>query len=168
MPRKKPEKKPQTEIDQLDKAGKWVRIKNPETGDMENVVVLRYVKSPKRPRQVLTPEGIAYVERLASTGAVKEEIASAMDTDLDTLENEWNRGYFGAAYKKGADSCNMRLRRAQVNSALSGNSTMLVWLGKVRLGQTERQVDETNEALKQFAEAIMAGKDKPKPEGWES
>ena len=161
-------KENQTEIDVLDKKGKWVRIKNPETGEMENVVVLRFVKSPKRPRYVLTEEGMAYIEQLASKGAVQEEIASMMDTDLKTLDNEWNSEYFRTAYKKGLDRCNMRLRQAQVNAAMSGNSTLLVWLGKVRLGQTEKQQDDTNEALRMFAEAIMKGKSDEKPDGWES
>ena len=40
--------------------------------------------------------------------------------------------------KRGRARLRKSLRRAQIRSALSGNSTMLVWLGKQYLGQSDR------------------------------
>jgi hypothetical protein len=40
--------------------------------------------------------------------------------------------------KRGRARLRKSLRRAQIKSALSGNSTMLVWLGKQYLGQSDR------------------------------
>ena len=44
---------------------------------------------------------------------------------------------FDQAIKKGRACGRASLRRKQFEVAMSGNATMLIWLGKVRLGQKE-------------------------------
>jgi len=39
------------------------------------------------------------------------------------------------------------LRRAQLKVALDGNVTMLIWLGKQMLGQSETKISDSNEIL---------------------
>jgi hypothetical protein len=53
---------------------------------------------------------------------------------------EWLRDHpeAGAAWENGRGQGLISLRRAQFESALSGNSTMLVWLGKQYLDQQDR------------------------------
>ena len=42
---------------------------------------------------------------------------------------------------KGKERTKQRLRQAQIKLALSGNATMLIWLGKNMLNQSENPVD---------------------------
>lgn len=43
------------------------------------------------------------------------------------------------AYQQGSGAGRVSLRRKQVEEAMKGNATMLVWLGKQILGQTDKQ-----------------------------
>ena len=64
--------------------------------------------------------------------------------------------------KKGFESGKASLRRKQYEVAMGGNCTMLVWLGKQYLGQTDKidasvKDDHRNE-MNEFMEAIKNGK----------
>lgn len=79
----------------------------------------------------LNPE---MVYKLAQIGCTNKEIADIVGVSHDTLtrrcENELEEGRaFGR----------MSLRRKQWEVALSGNVTMLIWLGKQQLGQSDKQ-----------------------------
>ncbi len=74
------------------------------------------------------------------------EIASKLGISVDTLERACNRerltsfaDYFGQKRQIGFT----RLRNKQFESALGGNVTMLIWLGKQFLGQSDK-VESTN------------------------
>ena len=73
------------------------------------------------------------VETLASIGCTVADIALVIGCSKDTLERR-----FAAAIEKGRASARGSLLKKQYELALSGNVTMLVWLGKQRLGQTDR------------------------------
>jgi hypothetical protein len=83
--------------------------------------------------------------RIQCTG---EEIAGAMGMSYDTLERACKRDndmkfaeYSELKRAEGKAS----LRRAQWKAAQDGNPTMLVWLGKQMLGQTDRNhLDHTS------------------------
>ena len=51
----------------------------------------------------------------------------------DYLPHQWE------FLTKGRANLKKRLRKAQLDAALSGNSTMLIWLGKQMLGQVDKQ-----------------------------
>jgi hypothetical protein len=51
---------------------------------------------------------------------------------------------FSVELVKGREALKQSLRRAQLTVALNGNPTMLIWLGKQYLGQSENTL-ETNE-----------------------
>ena len=54
-------------------------------------------------------------------------------------------GEFFHHYKKGLADCKLKLSEAQMQLALNGNATMLVWLGKQHLGQKDKQeIDNTH------------------------
>src|SRR6266849_8150183 len=84
-----------------------------------------------RPRKHVDLE---MVERLASIQCTHAEIASALKLSVDTLTRD---RYFAEVYKRGAESGRKSLRRMQFESALKGNGTMLIWLGKQYLGQSD-------------------------------
>ena len=86
-----------------------------------------------------------------------------MGIDYDTLNAACKRDHgmsFSEYFKQKAASGKMSLRRKQYTTAMDGNTTMLVWLGKNWLGQMDQpeaepvdlqpiviqRADETNEA----------------------
>ena len=84
-----------------------------------------------RPKKDIDPE---QVERIAQTYATMEEIAYIVGCSVDTLERR-----FADVIKKERAAIKISLRRKQITEALAGNTTMLVWLGKVYLGQSDKQ-----------------------------
>lgn len=93
-----------------------------------------------RDKTVIPPEE---VYKLAQIGCKDTEIADWFGIDGNTL-----RYNFSAELTKGRVALNMSLRRAQINTALSGNPTMLVWLGKQYLGQSDSPIDvDSNKIL---------------------
>jgi len=104
------------------------------------------------------------IRELASEGNSIEDISTLLGVSKDVINNndEYHR-----AYELGL--CDMRamLRHSQFQSAKSGNTTMLVWLGKVILGQREetvstlkleREDDDLTKSLKGLAEELDKNK----------
>lgn len=87
-----------------------------------------------RPRKDLN---VVHIEKLASYHLTTEEIASFMECSPDTLE----RRYAGIL-EKGKNQGKISLKRKQMEVAMSGNVTMLIWLGKQYLGQREKSPEE--------------------------
>jgi hypothetical protein len=79
------------------------------------------------------------VYKLAQIGCKDTEIADWFGVDSNTL-----RYNFSVELVKGREALKQSLRRAQLTVALNGNPTMLIWLGKQYLGQSENTL-ETNE-----------------------
>jgi len=107
-----------------------------------------------RPRK---PIDLERVEALAKIGATQEEIASDLGISVDTLQRRKN---FAAVYKSGMDQGRMSLRHKQFNLAMAGDKTMLVWLGKQLLGQTDKREvtsDVTHRSTTELIEAARNG-----------
>ena len=96
------------------------------TIEVEGVVV-------GRDKKVVPPKD---VERLAQMGCKDSEIADWFGVDENTL-----RYNFSVELLKGKLALNQSLRQAQIRLALSGNATMLIWLGKNLLNQQENPVN---------------------------
>jgi len=60
-------------------------------------------------------------------------MAAVLDCDASTLTRR-----FAQAIQKGRASGRMSLKRKQWEMAMGGNITMLIWLGKQNLGQTDK------------------------------
>jgi beta-N-acetylglucosaminidase len=81
-------------------------------------------------------------EGLCEIQCTKSEICNVLKCDEKTLTRWCKDTYnlsFSEAYKKESETGKMSLRRMQWESAEKGNTTMLVWLGKQYLGQTDKQ-----------------------------
>ena len=76
----------------------------------------------------------AKLEQLASFGCTNTEIASFFGCSPDLLEKNYSE-----FLTKGRDKGKIRLRQLQFKAAEKGNVTMLIWLGKQVLGQTDKQ-----------------------------
>ena len=91
------------------------------------------------------------VEKLASYGCKNVEIADFFNCSVDTIT-----GRFSDILRKGRAELKRSLRKAQIDFALKGNATLLIWLGKNELGQrdNEKENDLTDteiQKLKQIA-----------------
>lgn len=88
------------------------------------------------------------VKKLCAIQCTGQEIADVLDVSYDTLERRVKEVYqisFADYIKKHSANGKMSLRRKQHEVAMKGNTTMLVWLGKQYLGQTDKQiVDNTS------------------------
>jgi hypothetical protein len=80
-------------------------------------------------RRVVFPED---VYKLAAMGSTDVEIAKWFDMPLNTM-----RDNFRNIAEKGREDLKQSLRMAQIKAALAGNPTMLIWLGKNLLGQSD-------------------------------
>ena len=76
------------------------------------------------------------VEKLAALGMKNSEIADWFGIDDSTLNYNFKQNL-----TKGRLQLNQSLRQAQIRLAMSGNATMLIWLGKNILGQSENPSD---------------------------
>ena len=104
------------------------------------------------------------IRELASEGNTVEDISTLLGVDSQVIndDDEYKR-----AYEMGL--CDMRasLRHQQFQSAKSGNTTMLVWLGKVILGQREETVstlklEREDDALTAALQGLAGEMDKNK------
>lgn len=94
-------------------------------------------------------------EDLCYIQCTQAEICNVLDVDPDTLANKLQEHYgmgYSEAYKKFSDGGKMSLRRMQFRKAQEGSNTMLIWLGKQYLGQSEKIVNVDID--KQEAEAM--------------
>lgn len=78
----------------------------------------------------LSPE---IVTALASAGLTQVEVAAACKCSQDTIQR-----HYLEAYNIGKANLCAGLRKKQTELALKGNITMLIWLGKNLLGQSDK------------------------------
>lgn len=113
--------------------------------------VLKPSKTGPKPKQLVTAEYLGIpvgrdkivvdpdeVRDLASIGCTDKDIANWFGIKEDTL-----RYNFTADLIKGREDLKVSLRRAQLKLALQGNATMLIWLGKNLLGQSDNPTDSS-------------------------
>lgn len=100
--------------------------KNPKWGQVtrQGLVVGRGAN-----QKIIDPDE---VYRLATYGCTMEEMSDFFQIDRETLKYN-----FWTYIKRGEADTRLRLRKAQLDLAFSGNPTLLIWLGKNMLGQTD-------------------------------
>ena len=93
-----------------------------------------------RPKIKFDLEQLEEMGRLQCTQA---EVAAMFRCSVDTIRDRLEKDEeFSCTFKRGMEEGKVSLRRAQFKSALGGNVTMQIWLGKQLLGQTDKQVVE--------------------------
>jgi hypothetical protein len=83
-----------------------------------------------RPRKRIDLEK---VKELASKGLTQEQIAAWCDCSVDTLSRRC-----AETLKRGWELRNGSVMQKQYELAMTGNATMLIWLGKQYLGQRDK------------------------------
>lgn len=76
---------------------------------------------------------VAMLEALAERGLTQDDCAAVLGISVDTIQRNHRD-----VYNLGLQKCKASLRRKQFEMALAGNVTMLVWLGKNLLGQSDK------------------------------
>ncbi len=92
------------------------------------------------------------VAGMAFAGATTVEIAEFLECSTDVIERR-----FAAHLRKKRSSMRLRLRRAQFRLAMEGNVTMLIWLGKQYLGQSDHPMTLSDAQAEQPRQSIMVG-----------
>ena len=82
------------------------------------------------------------IDKMCAISCTGEEMASVLGVDYDTLVAACKRDHksrFSEYIKQKSLGGKMSLRRKQYTTAMEGNVTMLIWLGKNLLGQVDKQ-----------------------------
>ena len=94
------------------------------------------------PKIILTGEQWKLIDNAAEIFCTGEEIALLLDIDYNTLEFRIKEKFNIPAVeylKQKRSKGKMSLRRKQYEKAMSGDNTMLIWLGKQYLHQSDKQ-----------------------------
>jgi hypothetical protein len=81
------------------------------------------------------------VDSMCAIQCTGEEIAGVLGCDYDTLSGAiWREKElsFSEYFEQKRSNGKMSLRRKQYSTAMEGNPTLLIWLGKNWLGQTDK------------------------------
>lgn len=111
-----------------------------------------------RPRIVLAAEALALAKTLAQIRCTTAEIGSALRSAGHDVSDRTLERNFGGQLKEWREAGKSSLRRAQWATALKGNATMQIWLGKQELGQKDREREkyrpdapqQTEERVRQY------------------
>jgi len=91
-------------------------------------------KKAGRPKAKLDVE---MIEKLATIHCTPREMGYIMGVDHRTIIK-----HHGDLIEKGKSLGKMKLRKKQMEVALQGNATMLIWCGKNFLGQTDSPISD--------------------------
>jgi len=92
------------------------------------------------------------VQQLAEYGLNNTEIAEYFNVDEGTI-----RKGFSEFIAKGRLNVKTKLRRKQIQIALKGNPALLIWLGKIMLGQKEKIETEGKSELTIIRKIVEMG-----------
>lgn len=92
------------------------------------------------------------LDKLCALQCTQEEIAGWFECSIDTIEariKETHGMTFPEYFAQRRSGGKISLRRKQYETAMSGNPTMLIWLGKQYLNQSDKQ--DSNVTLQEIA-----------------
>jgi hypothetical protein len=130
---------PQEQPEQSGSAPKWEfkPRKDPKWGEVTKQGLLVGRGANKK---VVPPDE---VYKLASLGCSVEEMSDWFGVNRETLKYN-----FSEYIDRGRADIKQKLRDAQMKAALNGNISMLIWLGKNLLGQSDNPINRSdNEPL---------------------
>lgn len=101
------------------------------------------------------------VDKMCAIHCTGEEQAAILGIDYDTLNRRCKKEKkrsFADYFAEKRSSGRMSLRRKQYTVAMDGNPTMLIWLGKNWLGQSDQREPDAGgsleEALRDLADKL--------------
>ena len=94
-----------------------------------------------RPKHEFTEDEQEMVMKLSELFATETEIAYVMGINRSTLRK------YPHLIEAGKARAKVKLRRAQMDKALEGNPTLLIWMGKQLLGHSDNPGDEDSNII---------------------
>lgn len=94
-----------------------------------------------RPKKTFSEKDINQIEQLASCHCTDEEIATFMGCSETTLKRR-----FGPVLVAARQKGRVNIRAMQYKVAMKGNASMLIFLGKQLLGQSEKKTITVDDA----------------------
>lgn len=104
-------------------------------------------------------------ENLAKIQCTGEEMAAILGMSYDTLERRIKEEFetdFADWFKQKGAHGKASLRRRQYQAAEAGNATMLIWLGKQWLGQSDKSENTIKSDSKGLVINFTQTEDEPK------
>ena len=98
-------------------------------------------------------------ESLCGLQCTKDEICLVLDVTDKTLDRWCRQTYgksFSEVFKQKRGIGRVSLRRSQFEVAKKGNVTMLIWLGRQYLGQSENVIETAEKPVRQDDELTAA------------
>ena len=121
--------------------------KDPKIGSMSKE---GYIIGRGENKKVIPPDE---VEKLAKLWCSYQEIADWFQIPVETLKYN-----FRDLIAKGRAETKQALRRAQLKVAIGGNTSMLIWLGKNILGQSDNLLSSAEKAPLPWIEQVQDDK----------
>ena len=87
--------------------------------------------------------------KLSSIHCTMKEMVDIMGVSEDTLKRN-----FAGIIDKGKSTGKMRLRRKQMEVALEGNPTLLIFLGKAMLGQSDNPLNADDNKILPWSDDV--------------
>lgn len=118
-----------------------------------------------RPTIKFEKEQYAQIAKLAEMGCTDAEMAAVMQVSLSTWKRMKSRDeLLTSTVEEGKANLNVKLRRMQIEMALSGDRALLIHLGKHLLGQSDKVVveEKPESPLTQFLPRAETIKNLPK------
>lgn len=134
-----------------------MKIKDGEGRTREIDIFFDKQSTNGRPQKILTEDALRIIESLASKMATEGDVADVLGVSINTLKNENNKELFDSAIKKGFAHAKQSLRQKEFELAMKGNPTMIIFLAKNYLGQSDKSVLslDTEEENKKLAKEFM-------------
>ena len=118
-----------------------------------------------RPTIKFNKEQYAQIAKLAEMGCTDEEMAAVMNVSLSTWKRMKSRDeLLVQTVSEGKANLSVKLRRMQIEMAMSGDRALLIHLGKHLLGQNDKVVveEKPESPLTQFLPRAETIKNLPK------
>ena len=102
-------------------------------------------KTVKRTGRPQKPIDLRQLQVLCEIQCTDEEIAAVLDISVDTLTRRKKNKEFMEVMKAGRAQGKESLRRKQWETAMGGNTALLIFLGKQYLGQSDKMEQSVTE-----------------------
>lgn len=122
--------------------------------------------TPGRPRIEFDKKQWGEFDKLCALQCTLPEIASYFDCSEDTIERRVKERFgrtFAEVFAQKRGKGKVSLRRAQYAAAIGGDKTMLVWLGKSWLDQTDKSKVEHSGQVGPPKLEIVLNRDEAEP-----
>lgn len=138
-----------------------MKVINADGKQIDIDVFFEKIPTKGRPKKVLTEDAIKLIENMSKIMCTEEEIADVLECSRDLFYTKENENLYRQAIEKGKAMGKQSLRRKQYEVAMKGNSSMLIWLGKQWLNQTDKVEATTSfEDLQPLADLLKLDKGK--------